>query len=44
MSTKSKFKNIVLSFVVLVLTAAVTYYADSPTSQSVANISESTKL
>ncbi len=44
MSTKSRIKNIVLSFVVLTLTAAVTYYADSPTSQSVVSISESVKL
>ncbi|VAW96629.1 hypothetical protein MNBD_GAMMA22-1023 [hydrothermal vent metagenome] len=44
MSTKSKFRNIVLSFVALTLAAAITYYADSPTNQSVATISDSTKL
>jgi len=47
MSTKSKVKKIVLSFIVLTLTAALTYYADSPSSvgaQSVAVVTDIKKI
>jgi hypothetical protein len=44
MTTKSKVKKIVLSFIVLTMTAAVTYYADTPTSQTVAAVADSTKI
>ncbi len=44
MSTKSKVKKIVLSFIVLTMTAAVTYYADAPTSQSVAAVTHTAKI
>jgi len=40
MTIKSKIKKIVLSFIVLTMTAAVTYYADSPTMQSVSIASD----
>ncbi len=44
MSTKSNVKKILLSFVVLTLTAALTYYADAPSSQSVAIVTDKVKI
>lgn len=44
MTTKSNAKNIILSFIVLILAAAVTYYADSPVTQSVAVVSDTVKI
>lgn len=35
MTINYQIKQIVLSFIVLTLTAAITYYADSPATQSV---------
>ncbi|MFV1984670.1 MAG: hypothetical protein ACC657_14090 [Thiohalomonadales bacterium] len=44
MNTKSNIKKVLLSFVVLTLTAALTYYADAPSSQSVAIVTDKVKI
>ena len=47
MTTRSKVKKIVLSFIVLTMTAAITYYADIPNTtgtQSVAIESDTKKI
>jgi len=44
MTTRSKIKKIILSFIVLTLTAAITYYSDIPEIQSVAASSDINKI
>jgi len=44
MTMKTKIKKIVLSLVVLTLTAALTYYADIPVPQSAEAVSATAKI